>query len=417
MKRSIVEDYIASEEEKADKILSDILKPNSEISAKDLYPEYNLDKVHTTSLEPYSKIWAQLPFSNKLVVHIITSGPSDPDEFRKWYGVSVEELLRLENDKKIVLMGSLSHEPTDIPDYLDAILYKGFPTSIRLRKFTDLIINKRADKKDIDNKISMLAKRFPYSVDGLGKVIRESKTRIYATTRFTCYQLLSFGYDKQFNDVVGLSLTNPENSVKLLELYRLFLIGSFYYSLDGVHTVSSDAVFKNDLGNGNGILKGKNDTKIFSSEVASVLVDELALYRPRNLGDALDIYPDYGKAVNALADLDEYIKKGKNVHEITEIGIEIKKLFNEVLSMYESRDKFDKIIQVLCIGGSAAAGLLSSGSLGVLAGIGISISGSPYIARPLSNNIAKIGKLSTVISLFDFKESVDTWKKSLGKRT
>jgi hypothetical protein len=407
LKSDDVRDYIEKEHDISKRILNNLLKSNEKIPSKSIFPEYDLNQLYCTSLEPYSKIWEMLPFRKKLLVHINVD-LSDAHQFNEWYGVSVEQLVQLEKNKKIEIMINLPADYMDLPSYLDVMLERRFPSSARFKSLTEQLVGEEI-RKSIDEKISMLAKRLPMSVDGLGKIGKESERRVFRTTRAACYQLLCLGYDKEVDDVIRTAFINPELARKLLDSYRLFLAGPYFYSLDGIHQVSGNAVIQNDI---RGNLHVMNENKIFPSEVARILVDTLALVRPHNLDHAMDIYPDYEEAVNALSVLERYVKKNETIKEISDMTLEIKRIFHETLLGIENKKTtIEKIIEILCIGGATATGFAIGGMGGILLGPVFSAIGNRYVSHKISKKAA-MGRSGGLISIFDFKKNVDNWHNS-----
>jgi hypothetical protein len=140
-----VQDYISKEKEISNKILGNLIKPEKFFSSKSLFPEYDLNQLYCSSLEPYSKIWEMLPFRKKLVVHINVE-LSDPHKFYEWYGVSAEQLLELKKDKKVEIMVNLPADKIDLPTYLDVRLEKRFPSSVRFGNLTERLVDEEKRK-------------------------------------------------------------------------------------------------------------------------------------------------------------------------------------------------------------------------------------------------------------------------------
>lgn len=414
MELAEVEEYKARELHMTSNIAKRIRKSNKPFSAKDFYPEYGLKDVYKTSLEPYTKIWEQLPFHRKLIVHVTTALPNH-SSFQKWYGVSVDQLIDLQKQNKVEVMLILPHEDTSLPDYLGPILIRKYPTSLRLHGCQNILLEDR--HLDFQDQIEETARKFGMSVNGLGKLVPESQQRIYRTTRVALLQLLSLGYEKELFDVTIVANVDAEGARRLLDLYRLFLAGPFYYSLDGMHTVSEKALVENDLGEvfKRTTLETSKGVKVFPSEVAKVLVSKLELVKPRGLDFALDIYPDYEKAAHALTELNKYLQEETDREEIKDRGQALKDAMYEILSgMEEEGKKWERALEVLCIAGASAAGGALAGLPGLFSTLWASLLGSSYVASSLSEKIVRLRRSSHIVSVFDFKREVDRWKLTVG---
>ena len=89
---------------------------------------------------------------------------------------------------------------------------------------------------------------------------------------------------------------------------------------------------------------------------------------------------------------------------------ETKKIFNDILpSVEKTRDKTERLIEAVCIGGGLVTGFLALGYPGLITSGIISTLGSRYVAKPLSKKLVTFGTSNSLISIFDFKEDVKHW--------
>ena len=105
-----------------------IIKNENAERLKDVYQDLKLQGSYTTSLEPHIPIWAQLPFFDKIIVGVLPYIRTEED-FIKWYGISVKQLLLLEESGRVRIRLIFPRSATTIPKYLNHFFYNNYPTT------------------------------------------------------------------------------------------------------------------------------------------------------------------------------------------------------------------------------------------------------------------------------------------------
>ena len=132
-------EYIFKEFKDTIKILETVeerIERGEKISFADFYPEWNLRErmpytcYHNPDID--IPLWVVLPYYNTVIVDIRSDLPEQ--EFKREYGVGVEELFQLKKEGKVVMR--LDFPPAErISNYLRPVyeeaLEKGIPTNLR----------------------------------------------------------------------------------------------------------------------------------------------------------------------------------------------------------------------------------------------------------------------------------------------
>jgi hypothetical protein len=367
-----------------------------------LYPEYS-DRLignFCSSLEPYTKVWELLPFREVQIVHINVELKTER-EFSRWYGVSVEDIMTFERNKQAVVMVNLPREAKELPDYLDPILEKRFPTSRRVVDHMDTLVPTDADSNSIRKEIvELFTANSKLAVDTMDS----DPDRIRRTTEAVVAHLLAINEIKQLKQILELLRANEvARARKQLEFSRLYLIGPPVYSLSGFHTVSWNAISNRETPSQS--LFGK--VELFSPAGAT-LARKLHLYRSPSLDDALDKRHDYGKARKALSEFERHIRKHQQTNpkpreeaaELEEVG----KRFSELVKGYERRKK---IVDAIFVGGGIASFVAGAvPPLIVLGGAGAldEVIGITCGRKPIRKSLVELVEPRGLRSFFDAYE-------------
>ncbi|MDG6981525.1 MAG: hypothetical protein JRN51_10500 [Nitrososphaerota archaeon] len=397
MKKTAVEDYLGAETATR---LSSEKRPVS--SFRDLYPEYGemLRGNFCTSLEPYTKIWELVPFREVQIVHINVELKSER-EFFQWYGVSTNDILSLEKNNQAVIMINLPSEAKELPDYLDPILEKGFPTSRRIVDHIDASVPVDADSNLIRFEIVRLfSEKSKVAVD----TMQSDPDRIRRTTEAVVASLLAINEREELERILQLLRAGEiDGARRELEFSRLYLVGAPVYSLSGFHTISWRSISNGDTPSRS--LVGKVE---FFSPAGAVLAKRFHLYRPASFEDALDKRHDYEKARRALGEFDKRIRarerKAKSSEEAVELQ-DIESHFSELIKSYEGRKK---IVDAVFVGGSIASSFVGATFLPIMA-LTAAASLDEVVRilcgrRPIGRSLVKIAEPRGLRSFFDIYE-------------
>jgi len=150
----------------------------------------------------------------------------------------------------------------------------------------------------------------------------------------------------------------------------------------------------------------------FPSDVGRCLVTELDLVRVKGLDQALEIYPDYRKARDALRELDNAVTAKMSTDKLLDRSHAVEKVWKETASSMSRMEKLAKVTElgfglsvtsILGIVGALAANLPAA-LIGILAALGYVVT-SQTVATPVAERIAKLGKPSHVTIVWDIKRA------------
>jgi hypothetical protein len=351
--------YKENAEAQAMKIVGAItdISPNS---VRSIYPEFNCRDGLTTSLEPDIPLQVMLPFFPQIIVGIVSCFPSEA-EFKKWYGVSVKQLLDLHERGRVLIRVHLP-KAGEIPSYLTPF-YKGqFPSSVRDRHFVDRLLGDR---------LPDLRARFRHNVNYKLETTHdnpgERRQRSFPSTEMTYLQLHAFGYSKQACQFESYYKEAPEAAMRWLECCRQLLISPYSYSFLGIHSINKDKLSVP--------LDTYKNTLRFPGELARIMADTCKLVQHTRsngtitLKNALAIHPDFELARETLLKVDTALKSEQGDRAVT-----LAKKFNALVKKASTRQK----LYFRCMHWLIASGITVSGSLlhervGLLAALGYEI--------------------------------------------
>lgn len=344
-------------------------------SIRHLYPEFNLSSTHTTSLDPYTPIWALVPFFEKVVVGILPY-LRDEQQFVDWYGVSVRQLLHLRDMGKVEIR-VLFPSQNVVPKLVTPFFTDEFPSTIRDRLFVKTLLG--------NERIGALKERFrrvmsstpkPPSLDGPVGNAR----RAFNTYEAVYLQLHAHGYEQKATEFEILHQMNPHAGSRWLELCRLLLLGPIHYSLLGIHTVSSNVPE---------LVRPEDDATFeFPSELGRILVDALGLVAIHDepddftLNDCLAVYDDFEQARETLSALHNAIRSGEEVGLVNSAD-ELREL---IRNARRRERNWLRVIRLVSATGLGVLTLPFDGGIGLLAGLGFGVAtefGGEYVDKTL----------------------------------
>jgi len=314
-----IEELKDYEEKEKEIVANKISKLNGkQASILDFYPAMNgehplfkLKQPYTRCGAPYVKVQDLLPFFETQIVFIRPIGKPYADQykneqnFKKYYGVSVEQLIELAKKHKVAI--NLSYFPTKYAglEYLRPILEKRPPTIIRSLEFTRFI-NPRFDEYLVEGEdiFQRLNKRIPRYKTGIPKdYMVEMSALTYAEFKSMAHP--------EFVNEISPTRTNVDFAAVVADLYFIFYNAPIYQSLEGEHVIYSRELLaynwkglRNEINN----LTRQGKTWIFPAELAKILVDNLKMVKIGSYENAIDYFKDYKKAREALVELDKMLE-------------------------------------------------------------------------------------------------------------
>jgi len=408
-------DQIAEYKERERQRASDLLaraEKSPKIAILDFYPEYNWlnDTLYSADLptrfsaiDPRLRtipVWVTLPFSGVIVVGL--EPWADRDIFRECYGLEVEQFVDLIDKKKLAVRLNNPLEFYDGLHYLDPILEKNPPSLARNEAFSIALLGQqRLDRiRDETDKIvrGMAAKPLHFAA----KWRMPEKTFVKAS--ITLFERLhTLGYSNYVDSLVSESRGDFESLISQVRLYYLSLAAPIFRSLEGIHALPRDSLAAYPAP-----IKER-----FPVDVGRFLVKKLQLVRPRTFEQALEIYPDYEKARRSLFRLDKLLGQIPSVSDLEDRTSELERSWNEVLGTVRRAEQAAAITKGIGVVGSIASSALSPwvGLPGILASLGFRGLAVDRVAKAVGHAVAKLGKPSHIVEVYDFGEEVTKWKE------
>lgn len=355
---------------------------NGAYQVKDVYNDFGLQGSYTTSLDPYIPVWALIPFFDQIIVGVLPYLKTEED-FKNWYGVSVKQLLMLEDQNRVKIRLIFPRSINTVPNYLNSFFEKNYPSSLRDYEFNRHILGDE-NSRELRNRFSFFINR--YESDLSIDTFRGNRKRAVKTAETVYLQLAALGYTDQIDHFEKLSTINIDDAVKWLEICRLFFVGPEHYSLGGIHAIADNSI--NEIEN-------NKKTIIFPSDVGVVLVKAFELYKPKyeitrfSLEDCISVYKNSELARSTLVGLAEYVKNNN-------IDIDTIEKLKDLIRKTRKRDEFwMRTLRLVAATAVSASMMPFEPVLGVLAGLGFSIiseSKAKPIDRTLKPMVEKIKK-------------------------
>jgi len=414
--KRLIEEYEAREREAGEKILKRLQK-KERISPLDFYPELKLEERcpytqygFTMRGEP---VWVLLPYFANIIVGVDYS--LSEQEFKAEYGLGVDQLLQLQKEGKVSLILTLPSPEEKIPDYLlplyDEGIEKGFPTDLRISLFHE-VVGGPAFHKGWNEGVKLFKGKFK----SVAKAVREPWKSVTSIERnleisgaYEYALLKGFGYNKISEHVKALMKIDPVYAYIVVNAYSALLVEPTVFSLDGIHLVDETRAFAFNFitMHDRSSPAPKANVEVFPFEIGRSLVRRAGLVVFDRLEGVLDYYRDFERARRALAELEAAvyeIESGKLLDRVRAL----EEAWREVESIGAGARRASRAIRVtLGVVGSAIGGALG-GLPGFLAGLlgGLVSASADFISEPLGERIARIGRSSHVVFVYDFVKNV-----------
>jgi len=389
--------YEEQEQHNVAKILYE-LEGDRPFTIRDFFPELHLFPPYTRlNLHPF---WIGLPFY-KTQIFDIYPFPSE-QILQRTHGVTVKQLLLLQQEGKIQII--LAGPPRGFQglDYLDPILRLRPPTyTYRLSAFVaklhgfEALTNWEEEGKEL----------FWGKLENLRKAVRVSTDQpaFEGSVIGAWINLRALGLNSLAETIKFVASKDPFTAGLYLDIFHELICAPITTCIRGCHSIPSDymdsVLF---LARQSGFCFDRIEDDFvggFPSEIGRLLIERFRLIRPRTLSEALEIYPEYDEARQALKALQEYVEDNKT-ERISSVAKTVSNAFDEVYKIKSRKKKFEKAFQVLGIVGAASLGLTGKVE-GFLGAIGFGLMGST-LGSPLSDCISKLNAPSSIVTLYDF---------------
>jgi len=183
---------------------------NGRLDPKKFYPEFKFKEPYGLELEN-EPIYALSPFYEQVIVHV---GPFPKNEFKKLYGISIEDLIELYKEDKVlpILSRSYVEYPSDYDElFRKALKREGhIPSDLRISSFLEEI---RHEIDIFDEAYRILKEKFKglkFDKD-IVNVFKDSpnpKDKIINSITSSLFQLKAFGYDELYNRILEMKDQN-----------------------------------------------------------------------------------------------------------------------------------------------------------------------------------------------------------------
>lgn len=345
---------------------------NGGVHVKDVYQDFDLKGSYTTSLDPYIPIWALVPFFDEIVVGVLPYLKTEED-FIKWYGISVKQLLMLEEQGRVKIRLMFPRSTTTLPKYLNCLFENNnYPTTLRDYEFNEQIIG-HENGHELRNRFSFFINK--YESDLSIDTYKGNRKRAIKTAETVYLQLAALGCTEQIVHFEELAKTRIDDAVKWLEVCRLFYVGPEHYSLGGIHSIADNAI--------NAIKNNNNKTIVFPRDVGVVLVKAFELYKPKcevdsfSFEDCISVYKNSELARSTLIGLSKLVKNNN-------VNIDTVEQLKDLIRKTKKRDEFwVRTLRIAAATAVSASMIPFDPVLGVLAGLGFSII-SESKAKPIN---------------------------------
>ncbi len=261
----------------------------------------------------------------------------------------------LEQQKLIVVTVNLPKTAKSLPDFLDPLLQRGFPSSRRIVDYTFSAVPQDSETQAlIEEIVDVICAKSVSSVDGFTGDSERARRTFETAVR----QLIALGYRQEVCNVKDL-LKNDKISevVRLLEIYRLYYLGPELYSLSGYHTISWRAMTNSSQTYEKGLVSGVH----LFSPAGEVLAKKLKMYQPASFDEAFDSRHDYTKARQALFEFERCLaKKEKDVSfaESSALLEDIENQFDELIKSYRKKAR---LLEAVFLAGTIASSFVPGG--------------------------------------------------------
>lgn len=313
-----------------------------------LNPPYSAsNSVSTYAIKPYQLF----PFFKTVIVDIL---PLPNEElFNEYYGMSVEDLIELEQKGKVVIRSPDLYEgyKNVEDDYLDPILSKSPPSSYLINtSYGNLINNKIAE--EMEDAHNLFKKEFDFGnnlamemgmidpltiasfdiVNGSQPNLVDVDDQSYKTLTHNNFHKLSYsGYGNVntfLKDLLAVGNGRMDYAFTYSTAYASFLADPILSSLNGTHMTNYNMKeILNDL-----ILRTSNkelqklllrkSSEILCYDIGKIFTEEISTPLLFNFEESIDY--DHEGAINALKSLEDVLN-AKNKNDVIDITNELKK--------------------------------------------------------------------------------------------
>lgn len=294
-------------------------------SPKSLYPEFEFKEPY--GLEPLNDepIYTIFPFYEQVIVHV---GPFPKEEFKKFYGISIESLTKLYTKDKILPVLSRTYEdyPSDFDRLFEAASRKDghIPTSYRISSFFNGI---KREKSTFDEIYGIFSERFKGSGfdDSITAIFKDDSNpeeRILNSMASCLFELKAFGYDKLYSEI--LEMENQNDAYRHLFWYSSFLTRPITLGLGGYINYRKDEFARLKM-------EDLNAPQFVSYKFPK----EIEVYTPTKIGNPVKYWDKIEKikgrddVLEALKDIPSLIDKG-NLEKANEVATDISQQIRDV---------------------------------------------------------------------------------------
>jgi hypothetical protein len=292
---------------------------------KSLYPEFKFKEPY--GLEPLNDepIYSVFPFYEQVIVHV---GPFPKEEFKKFYGISVESLTKLYIEDKILPVLSWRYEdyPSEFDGLFEAASRKDghIPTSYRTSSFLNGI---NSEKGTFDEFYGIFSEKFKHSRfdDSITAIFKDDSNpedKIINSMASCLFELKAFGYDKLYGEI--LEMENQNDVYWHLFWYSSFLTRPITLGLGGYSNYREED-----------FARLKMEEPIAPQFLLYKFPKEIEMYTPSKVGnpvkywDKVEKITDRADVLDAFKDISSLVDKG-NLEKANEVVMDISKQVTDI---------------------------------------------------------------------------------------
>ena len=294
-------------------------------SPKSLYPEFEFKEPY--GLEPLNDepIYTIFPFYEQVIVHV---GPFPKEEFKKFYGISIESLTKLYTEDKILPILSRTYDdyPPDFDGLFEAASRKDghIPTSYRTSSFFNGI---KSEKSTFDEVYGIFSEKFKNSGfdDSITTIFKNGSNpeeKILNSMASCLFKLKAFGYDKLYGEI--LEMENQNDVYWHLFWYSSFLTRPITLGLGGYSNYREED-----------FARLKMEEPIAPQFLLYKFPKEIEMYTPSKVGnpvkywDKVEKITDRADVLDAFKDISSLVDKG-NLEKANEVVMDISKQVTDI---------------------------------------------------------------------------------------
>lgn len=377
-------------------------------SILDFYPEFHhlRTKLHTMDIPPRYSKYVSIPretdFDFLLVLHdtvVVGLEPIPESEFHDWYGVSVGQLIELAEREQVVIRISSPLERYKDLDYLDPILEKKPPTSVRADAFCEALVQDENALKSYESECDQVFNEIGLTRELLSKVgLKGIDLLASLKENFVRLRVLGFGWKL---DQIRRTSTGPEAYYKELRRQYIASASQQFRSLDGDVAVPLSELTTS--------LRG---TESLPFDAAKILLDKVELPKPKDLDEAIRLHEDFTAFRRAMMRMRETFNRDALTQASEdEVRVELEVAKKEVVMMHGRSTTRTSRLGWFLFGVSIAVGV-PFGLSGAIAGAGVGLlqQRGLNIDERIARRVTRLGKPSYIAGLFELYEDQRPWK-------